>query len=511
MPSVRRSIGRLTLVAAVPLSLVTLGGIPRAGATTAVASATAAIPAPASAALDWIEGELAADGGHLTTSSEYQGKISSYDDWGLTLDAALALAAGGRGDSASATTALAQVSSNISSYVTGASFGAPDDRYAAALAKSTLAVAALGGDPSSVGGMDLPSELRARMQTTGADTGRFTDRSSYGDYSNGIGQALAVMGLARTAGGVPAAAVTFLLAQQCPGGGFRGDYTVSGGCRADSDANVDATSFAVEALTAAAPLCAARSAIVGAVSWLESQQSAAGGFGADGGANTNSSGLAAQALRVAGASSAADKAAGFITTLQLTTGDDSGAIARDQAGYDGAADGISILERDGFRRATGQAVLAFGLPAYSEIGATPIAQASLTPCAATGSTSVSTVAPGAPVTVSGAGFLPGEQVAVTLFSTPVRLATATADGSGAVQQQVIIPADVEPGRHNLELVGLTSGARVRLDIEVLGSTSAPGTLAATGDHSAAEALMALGLLLAGSGLVLISRRQEARV
>lgn len=512
MSSARRSIGRrLALVAAVPLLLLTVGGSPSAGAATAAATSRAAVPSTANAALDWLEGELAADGGHLTTSSEYQGEISTFDDWGLTLDAVLALAAGGRGDGAAAVTALGQVTSNISSYVTGSSFGAPDDRYAAALAKSTFAVAALGGDPASVGGMNLASELRARMQTTGADAGRFTDRSSYGDYSNGIGQALAVLGLVRTPGGVPSAAVTFLLDQQCPGGGFRGDYTVSGGCTKASAADVDATAFAVQALTAVAPLCAARAAMVDAVGWLESQKSAAGAFGGDGGANTNSSGLAAQALRVVGAKAAADKAADFVATLQLATGDDSGAIARNQAGLDSAADGVSVLERDGFRRATGQAVLAFDLPAYSEIGAAPITVASLTPCAATASTSASTVGLGAPLTVNGTGFLAGEPVTITLFSTPVQLATATADRNGVVTQQVTIPADLEPGDHQLELVGQTSGARVRVAIEVLGAAATPGTLAATGDRTVLEVFVALLLVLAGGALVRTGRRREARV
>ncbi len=491
------------------------------GASPAVAAPMPAGSSVAVAALDWLEGELAADGGHLTTSYAFGPDVYSYDDWGLTFDAALALAAGGRGAGTAATTALAQAGDHIADYVTGAAFGAPDDRYAAALAKSVLAVDALGGDPSAFGGMDLVAELSARMQPSGADAGRFTDASAYGDYSNGLGQALAVMGLARTPGGVPAAALDFLLDQQCPGGGFRGDYTVSGGCTSDADATVDATAFALQALTAALPTCTTREAATEAVAWLLASQAGTGGFGGESGANTNSTGLAGQALRVAGSTNAADAAAAFVASMQLPSGDDAGAIALNQAGYDSAADGIAVLERDSFRRATGQAVLALDLPAYSEIGTVPVDPASLVPCAAptppaaptgmpTVTASASTVELGGTLTITGTGFAPAEQVTVTLFSTPVLLATAAADANGRVTQAVTIPRDLEVGIHHLELVGLTSGSRVRVDIEVLGATvQSASALPATGRSEGPLAAVGTGLVLAGAALVVLGHRRGA--
>lgn len=488
--------------------------------------AAASVPdpaAPAAAALDWLEGELADDGGHLTTSYEFGGDVYSYDDWGLTLDAALALAAGGRGAGTSAVTARDAVATNIGSYVTGAGFGAPDDRYAAALGKATLSAAALGADPTSFGGFDLVAELRARMQTAGADTGRFSDLSAFGDYSNGLGQALAIMGLARTADGVPAPAMDFLLDQQCPAGGFRGDYSTSGGCTEDSDATVDATGFAIQALTVVDPTCGVRDSVADAAAWLVAGQGDNGGFGGESGTNTNSTGLAAQALRAIGSTAPADAAAGFITALQLTTGDDIGAIALNQAGFDGGADGIAILERDGFRRATGQAVLALDLPAYSEINADAVDPTALVPCvpdvptpttstAPTATVSSSTVALGGTTTVTGSGFAPGEQVSVTLFSTPIGLGTATASSTGQVVHAVTIPVDLEVGDHRIELVGLTSGARVSIAIEVLGATvAASGTLPATGRHTGQQAAFAVALLLLGSAFVRAGRRREARI
>lgn len=501
---------------ALAATLVTTAASP-AGATPTAAPP----PTAAAAALDWLEGELEVDGGHLTTSYASGSDVVSYDDWGLTLDAVLALAAGGRGAGASATTALDQVADHIADYVTGASFGAPDDRYAAALGKAVFSAAALGADPTSFGGLDLVTELRNRMQTTGADAGRFSDRSDWGDYSNGIGQALAVMGLARTSAGAPAPAVEFLLDQQCPGGGFRGDYTASGGCAADDESSVDATAFALQALTAVDPTCAVRGAAADAVAWLVDSQTASGAFGAESGANTNSTGLAAQALRALGSTTAADAAAGFVTGMQLTSGDDSGAIALNQAGYDSAADGVAALERDGFRRATAQAVLGLGLAAYSELGADTIDPAAYEPCPAppappappaapTLTASTGTVAPGGSVTVTGTGFMPGESVAITLHSTPIVLGSAVADAGGRVVATVTIPADIEVGDHRIELTGQSSGVTVSVPVEVLASSVADTTtLPATGRHTGAEALGGLALVAVGALLVRASRRRAA--
>jgi hypothetical protein len=334
---------------------------------------------PAEAALDWLEGELADDGGHLTSSyDDGLGGIGSFDDWGLTIDATLALAAAGRGDEPPATTAVEQLELNVGGYVTGFS----EDRYAGAVAKALLVAAVQGEDTSDFGGFDLPAELLARLQTTGPDAGRFSDASAFGDFSNGFGQALAILGLAQAGEPVPSSAVTFLLGQQCPAGGFRGDYTVTGGCTTDADATVDATAFALQALTTVSPDCAMRQAVSDAVAFLVAGQGATGSFGAESGSNANSTGLAAVALRSLGATAPADGAAGFVAGLQLETGAELGAIALNQAGFAAAADGIQVLELDGFRRASTQGVLAFDLPPYGQIGRAPIDPTAFAPCGA---------------------------------------------------------------------------------------------------------------------------------
>ena len=80
--------------------------------------------------------------------------------------------------------------------------------------------------------------------------------------------------------------------------------------------------------------------------------------------------------------------------------------------------------------------------------------------------SASTVAAGGSVTLSSPGFSPGEQVSVTLHSTPVQLETVTADAAGAVTTSVTIPTGTAPGAHELILTGLTSGRVVTIPITV---------------------------------------------
>ena len=87
--------------------------------------------------------------------------------------------------------------------------------------------------------------------------GRFADQGTTPDSSNGFSQALGILALLRTTNGVPSDAVTFLLGQQCPDGGFRLFYDTGATCTANSDDDPDATGLAVQAL-AALPAVAGR-------------------------------------------------------------------------------------------------------------------------------------------------------------------------------------------------------------------------------------------------------------
>ena len=497
------------------IATVLLASILLVGVTLPGAASAAPVADPAGAALDWIEGELAADGGYLTTSYQGDPNVESFDDWGLTIDAILALAAGGRGDGTAATTATGLVEDNAGAYITGG-FD-PTERYAGAIAKTLLVAQIQGADPTAFGGYDLVDELLARLQTSGADAGRFSDLTGFGDFSNGFGQALAILALARTGGGVPVGAVDFLLAQQCPGGGFRGDYTVPGGCTDDADATVDATGFALQALVTVEPRCAVDGAVVDGVEWLVEGQNPSGAFGGESGSNTNSTGLAAVALRSLGATEAADAAAGFLAGLQLDAGDDLGAVALNAAGFASAADGVQILERDGFRRASTQGVLTFGLPTYGEIGTTPVDPTAFTPCVVdppaaepSGTLSATSVMAGGQLTATAIGFAPGETVDATLHSTPVDLGSVVADDAGGLTLTFTVPADLEPGQHTVDLVGRTSGATVSLGFEVLAADPAgPGTLPVTGRRTGEQA--AAGAALVGLGVALVGMGRRRRV
>ena len=104
-------------------------------------------------------------------------------------------------------------------------------RLAGPMAKSLLVAEVQGGDPKAFGGWDLEGDLRALMLTTGPTTGRFADKNAFSpDASNGFGQALALIALHRTRDGVPSDAIGFLLAQQCPAGGFRLFYDSGATC-----------------------------------------------------------------------------------------------------------------------------------------------------------------------------------------------------------------------------------------------------------------------------------------
>jgi hypothetical protein len=337
-------------------------------------SPVSAAPA-AEPALVWLEGELNDSGGSLPSSID-----PTATDWGLTIDAILALNAGGRGANAPAVTATTALATHIKDYVTGNAFGDPGI-YTGPVGKSMLADILQGGDPHSFGGVDLEKLSRAAVQTSGIHEGRFSDQgSNFGDYSNGFGQALNILALSRTPSGVPSGAAAFLLAQQCPGGGFRLVYDtapVTRGCTTDAEADTDATAFSLEALLALDPGPTTSAAIDRAASHLINQQDpvtgALGGSGPTASVNTNTTGLAAQALAVAGRADAAALARGFVGSLQLdaahTTGTpaagEEGAIARNDAAFDEAlTGGITDLARDQWRRSTTQAVLAFDLPPF---------------------------------------------------------------------------------------------------------------------------------------------------
>ena len=245
-------------------------------------------------------------------------------DYGLTADVVLALDASGSGKVA-ARQATQSLRTHVLAY-TG--FGNLKEHYAGASAKLLVVTAAQGDNPRAFGSgprRNLVAGLRSlecgtatRKDCARRDRGRFADVSTFGDFSNTFGQSLAIIGLVRTTRSGPSAdAVAFLRRQQCADGSFPESYHA-----AACTGSVDATGFAVQALTAVGGKRSAAAATTAAAAgrWLARQQHADGSFTANGSRNANSTGIAAQALTVLGRDKAATEARSFLRRLQVLCG-----------------------------------------------------------------------------------------------------------------------------------------------------------------------------------------------
>jgi hypothetical protein len=308
----------------------------------------------ADAGAGWLGRQLNDD--HLITTT-FDG--TAYPDYGLTADVVLALDSAKVGKAA-ARRATAALKRSVLAYTGG---GDTAESYAGAYAKLLVVAAAQGVDPTAFGGSgrkDLVAGLLAlecgtpaRNDCAAGDDGRFADRSQYGDFSNTIGQSLALVGLeTATRRGASHASVGYLLGQQCPAGGFPEVFD-----GATCSPSVDATGFAVQALTTVGTP-AATAAAADAGRWLKRQQHANGSFSGNGARNANTTALAAQALTALGRGKAAAKARGFLRSLQVGCG--GKASARGEVRYDRKASGDPV-------RATSQAVPALARTTLADL------------------------------------------------------------------------------------------------------------------------------------------------
>lgn len=377
-----------------PTGLVPGGDARRYGVAAAQGPATSTNPVLVGA--NYLEEQLR-DGGHHF-SVDVAGTL--YADYGVTADAVLALAAAGTGQD-EATLATQYLADNVKNY---ASYddGDPttvDDVYAGSVAKLLNVAVAQGVDPTAFGGWDLVDTLEGLENAQG----RFADQSPWGDYSNVFGQSFALIGLHRAGATVSADARAYLLAQQCPGGGFA-LYMTDAGCTDAANADPDATAMAVQALVAVG---GASSAVSDALDYLAGRQNAdgaVGGAGPTAAVNANSTGLAGQAFLAGGRSAQARAAVGYLTGLQYGCTFPTalrGGIAYDQAAYDAQRTaGQDATPGDQDRRSTSQALLALaGTPLGSvtargaDAEAPDLACASASPTASPSGSATSTSAP----------------------------------------------------------------------------------------------------------------------
>lgn len=314
--------------------------------------------APASAATDkadaaagWLARQMA-DGERLEV--DFGGE--KYADQGLTIDAVFAFAASG----VSGTNAGKAITWLAKPEITTGYVGSGTEAYAGAHAKLMLAAQIRGKNPSSFGGVDLKAGLRSLL----TPSGRFSDRSEFGDYSNAVTQSLALLALDRTPAGAPAPAVTFLAGSQCADGGFPLNFG-----EATCTSDVDSTALVVQALRVTGDAANAGEG----TSWLVTKQHVNGGFGVGANApNANSTGVAAQAL-AGHRPAAAVKARQFLKSLQVGCAGadaDRGAIAYDTTG----------LNPGTAPRATAQGVLGLARVPLSELGGGGRPQAPVLAC-----------------------------------------------------------------------------------------------------------------------------------
>lgn len=311
---------------------------------------------------------------HQLTDGLVHNDQYDFDDYGLTADTAIALAALG-GERATVKTIRRALAQRVDSWTTGVDFGS-DDVYAGSVAKAVVVAGTTGADPRRYGGVNLVKRLNQRVSTSRPTVGRIADASAT-DYANVIGQAFAAQGLATEGSRKAGKVVRFLLDQQCSRGYFRlnfaapdaADQSCDGGGASASAPDTDVTALAVLSLKAMPrrhQSRAAKSAVRDAISWLQRTQKRNGSFGggpATESSNTNSTGLAGWALGATGSCRAASEAARWVKRFQVS-GDvagtplagEKGAIAYDRAAYAAAkSDGIGTAERDQWRRATSQA------------------------------------------------------------------------------------------------------------------------------------------------------------
>lgn len=310
--------------------------------TTAAAPAVAAGPAgpkPATngqAAAGWLARQLT---GRSHFVDVFDGK--TFVDQGRTIDAIFAFAAAGTAkDFGARATAWLKQPKILSGYIGDGKASS----FAGATAKAALAAEVQGVDPAKFGGVNLLARLAALL----TKSGRYSDRSSFGDFSNAFSQSLAIIAVSRD-GHAPASAVRFLVSTECENGGFPLDFAQKK-CVSDPDS----TAMDVQALLAAGRDLAAQRGL----HWLARAQRSGGGFVSEAGAapNANSTGLAGDAFAAGKWTARAALARKFLLSLQVGC---SGRVGRR---------GAIAFDDTGFAHTTAVSATAQGLLGVADVG-----------------------------------------------------------------------------------------------------------------------------------------------
>lgn len=360
MPSISGPLVRRTLVGLLATTIAVAGTLTTAGTATAAGPAKSADKGSA-----WLAGELEKN------MFTYPG--GDFADWGLTVDAALAMTAS-RNRPAKLKRVINKLERNYDDYT---SFG--ETRYGGSAAKMLTAVKAFGLSHKTFADRNVRNVVLDLISTEEANAGELMNSDGTG-AGNTFSQSFAVIGLSRS-GKAPVSTVRFLLRQQCAEGYFRLYISEGQSCdeadddgddTTDASASVDASAMAIQALVAAkadgVPM--GKKKFKKARRWLLAAQDGKGAFGSDAditAKNSNSTGLAGAALAALGKKKQLVKAQHWIASVQLTkqaagkgpAKKDLGAIAYSKKAFRTAKrDGVDDGTRDQFRRASTQAVLA---------------------------------------------------------------------------------------------------------------------------------------------------------
>jgi hypothetical protein len=110
--------------------------------------------------------------------------------------------------------------------------------------------------------------------------------------------------------------------------------------------------------------------------------------------------------------------------------------------------------------------------------------------------------PGDNVNIQSNGWQAGSTVTIILHSDPVTLGTATADATGAINTNVMIPANTSTGSHAIELTGLDPNGQPRsVSIGITVTAAGSSTLPRTG--GSVVFWLAIGAILLELGLALM--------
>ena len=349
-------------------------GLAISGTILAVTPVEAATPDPwpASQAAAWL-------GGQLEDGLMHNPNFGGFDDYGLSIDAAFALAVAG-GNASRVQSISDAIEANIGSYI-----GTGSELYSGSAAKSAVLAQVAAEDPTDFGGVDLIQKVESTVSSTSPIEGRLEDQSAFGDFANTLGQSLAARALSTAGSGQAAAVTEYLLDQQCTSGYFRLNFSAKSAsdqsCAEGTDApDTDATAYAVLQLASQGSDPDVAAAIAQAKTWLAAQQRTDGSWGggtSTEGSNANSTGLAAWALGDTGDS---EQAAQWLRAHQATDYDvcdklanQRGAIAYDDAGLAaGRSNGITPATQDQWRRASAQALPALAYVPQDTTPAAPV-------------------------------------------------------------------------------------------------------------------------------------------